>query len=396
MQIALFVLSLLLFISLVLVHEWGHYIVARRNGVKVEEFGLGFPPAAWGKKLKSGMILSLNWLPLGGFVKLKGEFDADTRKGAFGSASLWTKSKIMLAGVTMNLIVGLVLLTVLALVGMPKLLDKDTTGQDQFTVASDTKVVRQEVRVGTIQGNSPASKVGLASKDIIVSVGNGNQTKKTLTGQQLHDATTAFAGQAVSITYKHGNQTITKETTLRSKAEVDASLKTDNPKGYLGIADPIEIQIQRSTWSAPIVAVGFTKQLIVLTFQGLGHAIGGLGSTIAGGVTGNKAARENGQQAASSQVGGPVAIVAVLWGSGTFGINFILWIIAVLSLTLALMNVLPIPALDGGRLFMILFSRGILRKPLSRMAEERITATGMALLLTLVALITIVDVKRFF
>jgi regulator of sigma E protease len=396
MQIALFVLALILFIGLVLVHEWGHYIVARRNGVKVEEFGLGFPPTATARKLKSGMILSLNWLPLGGFVKLKGEFDADTRKGTFGSASLWAKSKIMLAGVTMNLIVGIALLTILALTGMPKLLDKSTTGQDQFTIASDTKITRQEVRAGTIQNNSPASKVGLASKDIIVSVSNGSETKQTKTGQQLHDATTAFAGQKVTITYKHGSETISKQATLRSKAEVDASLKTNDPKGYLGIADPIEIQIQRSTWSAPIVAVGFTKQLIVLTFQGLGHAIGGLGSTIAGAATGNKTARENGQTSASSQVGGPVAIVAVLWGSGTFGISFILWIIAVLSLTLALMNVLPIPALDGGRLFMILFSRGVLKKPLSRLAEERITATGMALLLTLVALITIVDVKRFF
>src|SRR3954464_2992547 len=134
MQIFLFVIAILLFISLVLVHEWGHYIVARSNGVDVEEFGLGFPPRAWGKKLKSGMVLSLNWLPLGGFVKLKGEYDADTRAGSFGAASLWAKTKIMLAGVTMNLLVGLALLTILALVGMPKLLSKDSVGEDQFTV----------------------------------------------------------------------------------------------------------------------------------------------------------------------------------------------------------------------------------------------------------------------
>jgi regulator of sigma E protease len=86
----------------------------------------------------------------------------------------------------------------------------------------------------------------------------------------------------------------------------------------------------------------------------------------------------------------------VLWGSGSYGVSFILWIIAVLSLTLAIMNVLPIPALDGGRLFMILFSRGVLKKPLSKFAEERIVATGMAIILSLVVLITIVDVKRFF
>jgi regulator of sigma E protease len=396
MQVFLFIIAILLFIGLVLVHEWGHYIVARRNGVEVEEYGLGFPPRAWGKKLKSGMILSLNWLPLGGFVKLKGEYDADTRKGSFGAASLWAKTKIMLAGVTMNLLVGLALLTILALVGMPKLLSKDSVGEDQFTVASDTKVVSQQVRAGTVQDKSPASKAGLKGTDVIVSIASGKDVRYTKTMEQLHNATSKFAGKTVAITYKHDGKTITKQTTLRSRAEVDASLKTDNPKGNLGVENPVDIQIQRSTWSAPVVAVGFTAQLTKLTFQGLGHALGGLGSTIAGLVTGNKAARQNGQTSASSQVGGPVAIVAVLWGSGSYGISFILWIIAVLSLTLALMNALPIPALDGGRLFMILFSRGLLKKPLSKSAEERITATGMAIILSLVLLITIVDVRRFF
>jgi regulator of sigma E protease len=290
----------------------------------------------------------------------------------------------------------LVLLTILALVGMPKLLDKNSVGEDQFTVKSDTKVINQEVRAGSIQSDSPASRIGLSGKDIVVSVAKGNDVRYTKNTQELHDATAAFAGKTVQITYKHGSQTITKTTTLRSSAEVKASLKTDNPKGNLGVEFPIDIQIQRSTWSAPIVALGFTAQLTKLTFIGLGHALGGLGSTIAGIVTGNTAARQNGQASASSQVGGPVAIVAVLWGSGSYGITFMLWIIAVISLTLALMNSLPIPALDGGRLFMILFSRGLLKKPLSKMAEERITATGMALILALVLLITVVDVKRFF
>src|ERR1700741_2106708 len=110
MQILVFIFGLFLFIGLVLVHEWGHFIMARRNGVDVEEFGLGFPPRLWSHKLKSGMRLSFNAIPLGGFVKMKGEHDYDTRKGSFGAASLGTKSKILLAGVTMNLITGLVFL----------------------------------------------------------------------------------------------------------------------------------------------------------------------------------------------------------------------------------------------------------------------------------------------
>src|SRR4051812_20419619 len=107
MQIFLFIVALILFTGLVIVHEWGHYIVARRNGINVEEFGLGFPPRAVAKKMKSGMLLSFNWLPIGGFVKLKGEHDGDTRKGSFGAASLSVKSKVLLAGVFMNQLVGL-------------------------------------------------------------------------------------------------------------------------------------------------------------------------------------------------------------------------------------------------------------------------------------------------
>src|ERR1700690_544058 len=123
MQILLFALAIVLFIGLIIVHEFGHYLVARRNGVEIEEFGLGIPPRAWSKKLKNGVLFSLNWLPLGGFVKLKGEHDSDSHRGSFGAASLGAKTKIMLAGVFMNLIFGLLLLTILAATGMPKLLD---------------------------------------------------------------------------------------------------------------------------------------------------------------------------------------------------------------------------------------------------------------------------------
>ena len=394
MQILLFIIGLLLFTGLVIIHEWGHYIVAKRNGVKAEEFGLGLPPRAWGKKLKSGMLISLNWLPLGGFVKLRGESDSDKRPGSFGAASLVAKSKIILAGVTANLIAGLVLLTALALVGMPKLITAESVGQDQFTVARDTKVSHQDLIAGYIQNSSPAAKIGLSSRDIILSIKSGNDVRNVKTTRQLHDATHDFAGQTVALTYKHNNQTLVKNVKLLGAAEVQASFKTNAPKGNLGIA-PTELQIRRSTWSAPIVAIGFTKQLVGLTFQGLGHALAGLGSIIAGGLSGNHQARVNGQTQATAQIGGPVAIGAILWGSGTLGIYFVLMIIAIISLTLALMNVLPIPALDGGRLTLILISRLILRRPLSRGAEERIVGASMALLLVLFALITFVDVRRF-
>ncbi len=385
------ILGVLLFIGLVVVHEWGHFIVARRNGVEVEEFGLGFPPRAWGKKLKSGMMLSLNWLPLGGFVKLKGEHDNDERPGSLGAASLPAKARIMLAGVGANLLAGLVILTILAFIGLPQFISKDLYGQDQFAVASDTKVSRQETLAVYIAPGSPADKAGLKELDLIKSLSNGTQTIITNTPAQLAKATKTFAGQTVRLELEHNGQAQTEFVKLRSAAEVRLAPQ----KGYLGV-ESYELKFTRSTWSAPIVAVGFTKQLTVLTIKGLGHALGGLGSLIAGFITGNHQARVNGQTEASSQVGGPVAIFKILWGSGTLGVNYMLAIIAIISLTLALMNVLPIPALDGGRLFLVIFSRKVLKRPLDRAVEERIVGASMAVLIGLIILITIADVKRFF
>src|ERR1700689_3335607 len=117
MPILLLVVGIILFIGLVVVHEYGHFIVARRNGVEIEEFGIFFPPRLYKHKTKAGWDFTINALPLGGFVKLKGEHDSDTEPGSFGAASLWVKSKIMAAGVVMNLITALVLFTIIALIG---------------------------------------------------------------------------------------------------------------------------------------------------------------------------------------------------------------------------------------------------------------------------------------
>src|SRR3989344_7592742 len=152
MSILLLIVGLLLFIGLVVVHEWGHFIMARRAGVDVEEFAIGFPPRAKILGKKKGTIYTLNWLPLGGFVKLKGEHDADTAPGSFGAARLKDKIKIMVAGVTMNLVVAFLLLTSLAWLGIPKLID------NQFTVVSDTKTIKSSVFVGYVEPNSPAAK----------------------------------------------------------------------------------------------------------------------------------------------------------------------------------------------------------------------------------------------
>lgn len=389
MAIVLLIVGLILFIGLVVVHEYGHFIMARRNGVDVEEFGIFFPPRLYKRKTKGGWDFTINALPLGGFVSLKGEHDSDTEPGTFGAATLWVKTKIMAAGVVMNLLTALVLFTVLAAIGMPKLVD------NQFTVASDTQLVSSKVIVGYIDDGSPADKAGLISQDEITDIGMPGRSPVGISAaKDLPPVTKQFAGETVNVYYVRDGQRKQAQTTLLTAEAVAASKKTDNPKGYLGIS-PTEYTIQRSTWSSPVVAVGLTAQFTGLTVQGLGHALSGLGSLIAGAVTGNTEARQNGQTAASKDVAGPVGIFVVMKNGSLLGFQFMLFIIALISLTLAIMNILPFPALDGGRLWLTLAAHSV-KRPLSAKTEEIINATGFLVLIGLIILITTVDVKRFF
>lgn len=368
-------MGLVMFVGLVVVHEYGHFIAARRNGIDVEEFGVGFPPRAKLLKRKNGTEYSLNWLPLGGFVKLKGEHDADRQKGSFGAASLGAKVKVMTAGVGMNLLTAYLIFVLLALIGLPILIE------GQFTVPSDTKVVRQSVLVGSVESDSPAAQAGLRQRDQLVSIGPNDQQQRPIASEtQLPELTKNYAGQTVKITIIRDGQTQTKTVTLRDAQTVQASQQTDQPKGYLGVS-PGQYTLQRSTWSAPIVAAGVMKQLTVATFKGLGQAIGNL-------LRGNP-----GQ--ASSQVAGPVGIFVLIKDGSFLGLQFILLIIAVISLTLAIMNILPIPALDGGRLFIILFYR-LIRRPLTAKTEELVNSIGFVCLMLLFVLITFVDIRRNF
>jgi regulator of sigma E protease len=356
----LIILGIILFILLVVVHEYGHLIAAKKGGVEVEEFGIGFPPRAKVLTKKNGTEYTLNWLPLGGFVKLKGEHDAATAKGSFGAASLPRKALIIAAGVLMNWVAAAVIFTVVALIGMPQLID------NQFKISSDATTTKQEVFAGYIEAGSPAEKSGLQQGDRILSLNN----TELKSGQQLRSITKAEAGKSIAVTFSHSGHTQTKQVTLRNDPE----------KGNFGVA-PGEQTLVRSTWSAPIVGVGTTAQFTWATLEGLGSAIGNL---FAG------RASEAGQA-----VTGPVGIVVVLKDLAKHGLVFVLFLIGVISVSLAVMNVLPIPALDGGRLFVLALFR-LLKKPLSKELEEKIHGTGMLVLLALAAVITVVDIKRFF
>lgn len=395
MTILLLVIGLLLFVGLVVVHEFGHFIMARRNGVDVEEFGIGFPPRAKLLKKKNGTEYTLNWLPLGGFVRMKGEHDSDTTKGSFGAASLGAKVKIMLAGVVMNLATALVLLTLLAFFGLPTLINRADQGEDQFTVASDKHPVTQQVLINYVELNSPGQAAGLKPLDRIESIKAENGDFRVVSNYpELQQITKDHAGQKIVVAYERDGNKAEAAVQLRSSQEVEESLKTDQPKGFIGIG-LANYEVNRYTWSAPVVAVGLTAQLTKLTLQGLGTAVKGLGSLLAGLLTANTPARQAGQAAATEQVSGPVGIFFILQAGAHQGVGMIIFIVALISLTLAIMNALPIPALDGGRLFVTLVARA-LRKPLTQRAEEMIHGTGFAVLMVLFLLITIVDVRRFF
>ncbi len=359
--------GLIILVLLVVIHELGHGIVARRNGVVVEEFGVGFPPRAWGKKVKQSVLgknvlVSLNWLPLGGFVKLQGEHDSATNKGDYGAATYWQKTKILLAGVVMNWLAAIVIFTILALVGLPKILP------NQFSVPADTASTVEPLKLGDVEKNSPAQKAGLQVGDEILLVGN----RDIQSSVELSEATKANKGKQTTITYSRANQEYTVPVTLRANTEAG--------QGYLGVGTTQQLSEIRATWSAPIVGFMTTLQLTGETFKALGTLV----ADVSRGDT----------QAASEKVSGPVGILGVIFPQmQQAGIKPLLLLTGVISLSLAVMNVLPIPALDGGRWFTMTIFR-LLKKPLTKELEEKIQTVGFLALMALIVLVTVADVSK--
>lgn len=359
------ILGLIILVILVVVHELGHAIAARRNGVVVEEFGIGFPPRAWAKKLKNGILFTLNWLPLGGFVKLQGEYDSADKKGDYGAASYGQKTKILLAGVMMNWVVAALLFTVLAWTGLPKILP------NQFSVQGDTTIITQPVEVATVSKGSPAEQAGLKVGDQIVRFAG----ESVATPTSLVEKTKEKQGETVVIIYSRGGVEYTTKATLR-----DAN---DSKQGYLGIGPSQREQI-RATWSAPVVGVATTVHFTVVTLQGIGDLLVNTVHGIIMQLNPDKAVREQASQdlkQAGDSVAGPIGILGTIFpAASAAGPTQLLFLTAIISLTLAVMNILPIPALDGGRWFVMTIFR-LRKKPLTKEREEKIQGTGFMILM---------------
>ncbi len=363
-------------VLLVVLHELGHAWQARRCGVVVEEFGIGLPPTAWHKKLKNSINFSINWLMLGGFVKLQGEYDGATGKGDYGAATFWQKTRILFAGVIANTLTAVVIITSLALIGLPKIID------NQFTIKSDSQIILKSVEIVSVESGSAAENAGIKSGDKIIKF--ANQDVKT--NAQFSALIATYKGKRVGITYSRDDVVHNTQALLGTNATV----------GYLGVGMGQREYI-RSTWSAPLVGVVTTAQFTWETAKGVGVLMSNLISSSVLRFNANADIRSEAVaklKAAGDSITGPVGIVGTIFPAAEqAGLVQMALLTAIISISLAVMNVLPIPTLDGGRWFtMVIFK--LFKKKLTMAREEKIQTVGFFVIIGLAILVTFLDVKK--
>lgn len=370
------IIGILVLIFLVVIHELGHAFAAKRNGVEVKEFAVGFPPTIYKKKVKNSpigkdVIFKINLLPLGGYVRLKGEYDSSKVKGGYGRASYWVKTKILVAGVLVNWVFAAIVFAALSLHGLPKLFD------NQFSVPSDTQVVQvgesRVLVVDTVPG-SIARESGLLAGDQIVEVD----------GRAVESADQV-------VTSISGRKSELEVGLIRDGERVEVAIpRVSGGESTIGvqIGQTEASDVIRSTWSAPIVGVGFAGQLTVETLKGLYQMIADF-------LVGLFSKSDSEASSGSAQgVVGPVGILGEIFPSASrAGLSTLAFLTGVISLSLAIMNLLPIPGLDGGRwLTMSLFR--VSGRALTREREEVIQGVGVLMILGLVVAVTIADIGR--
>ena len=384
------ILVFLLILSvLVLIHEGGHFLIAKKFGIKVEEFGFGFPPRIFGKKIGE-TIYSINWLPIGGFVKLYGEDEAGGGKiriskseirndedRAFFAKSTAQRALVIFAGVAMNAILAAIIFYIfLGISGfktdLPLLSDYKFFGVNQTNI--------QEVIISDVAKNSPAEKQGLKAPIKVVAV-NGQKIKDSeqfiniINKNKGHEVEIAWSGLQTQGIYK------TKITPrlnppkgegglgvgLFSLSSAVLNYKTPVQKIFSGITHPINLMAYNLDVMARLVKVSFEKKTTEPLSAGLSGPVG-----IAS-ITGSILEIQNLKE----------KILGLLNLAG------------LLSISLAFFNVLPIPALDGGRLFFILIE-AMTGKRVNQRFESITHTMGMIILLALMALVTFKDIGKLF
>lgn len=336
---------------LVFVHELGHFAVAKWAGIRVEEFGFGYPPRMVTLFKRGETVYTINWLPLGGFVRMVGENGEDANDPtSFASKSRLWRAAVLVAGSTMNLVLPVIIFTVMGMVGVP---DGPPTGI---------------VEVARVEPNSPAAEAGLKTGDEILFVAS----QRVLDVSQLIGLIQEFDGREVTVDLRRNDETLSVTVTPR--------MTEDTKQVKIGVAIVNQRTIVRHN---PISAFAFgleqTGTLFVLMIQGFADLIGGLfqGTTESAAVT------------------GPVGIMQVTGEIARTGdLMYLLNFAAYLSINLAIVNMLPIPALDGGRLIFVLLEALRGGKRISPEREGLVHLVGMLLLLGLMLFISVFDIQR--
>ncbi|MCK5021036.1 MAG: site-2 protease family protein [Candidatus Peribacteraceae bacterium] len=370
MTILLSALAFILLLSLlIMIHEWGHFIVARRSGVVVEEFGFGLPPRAKTLFVQKGTAFTVNWIPFGGFVRLRGENALEeedrTGLGSFGAASISSRIAILCAGVFMNFVLALALLTCGFLWGnwIPTYVSFDAMRSD-----AESGLINMELAViiDDVVSGSPAAQIGIPEKSILVAVDN----------QLIENPedVTRIQKDKKKVTYK----LLTGEG-YTEEEEFTVSLE-DGKAGVI-------VALFAKTFSASDYGLGTSLYLAfreagIMTHQtvlGIGQLFVSLMKTgkVPEGVT------------------GLVGIAQLTHASILDGFMTYVRLVALLSLSLAVLNILPFPALDGGRLVFVL-AELIARRPINRRFELLVNGAGFLFLLAVIFLITFYDILRLF
>lgn len=351
------VIFLIILLVLVLTHELGHFVFAKFNGVRVEEFAFGFPPRLFTFK-KGETKYSFNLLPLGGFVKIQGEEGEDWEDPrSFSAKSFWSKILIVLAGVLFNLMLAYFLISSGFILGTPVALDEGDPNPSA------------QVRITDVQKNSPAEQTGLLAGDILVSISSDQETLEVKQITAVQEFISKNKGKALKIVLGRGRETIAREVLIRSEVP--------EGEGALGIA-MVRLGAQKlSLWRAISQGFNTTAELTLLTAKALGLFFFQI-------FTG---------RASVQAISGPVGIVNLVGDFSRFGFLFLIQFTALLSINLALINLIPFPGLDGGRAFLLLLEK-IRGAPLHWKLTRLIHSAGFVLLLLLMLVVTYYDIVK--
>jgi len=372
MLLTLFAFFIVLSI-LVIVHEVGHFWTARRFGVKVDEFGLGLPPRAIGfyrddsGKIKTvgikhtetkKMIWSLNWIPLGGFVKIKGEEgDGPKDPDSFVSQKVWKRIIIVSAGVFMNFILAAFLLTVSLTFGSPQMIENN--------LSKLAKVSDEKIRIVDVLPGSPAAKAGIVIGDNIISIDNADFSKI----ENIQEYMNEKLGQTVVVKVEKQAEVI--------DLEISPIVLGETQKGGIGVA---------------LVKIGFVSYPWYISWwYGFGETFKTIGDVLYGFYAMLKNLIVDRQMI--GEVYGPVGIAGMVGDAARMGFLYVLQFTAILSILIAVINFLPFPALDGGRVFFLIIE-GIRRKPVNQRFEAAMHNIGFALLMIMVVIVTFRDIAR--